>query len=85
MEKPFKKSKLEFGNQAKDRLKQYAIDLDRDIFNLFQYVMNFPKVYSQNTIPTIPNDTIALWHDTLNAKYYWIVNIDGTQKKVELT
>jgi hypothetical protein len=83
MQKQVKKSKLVGFEQ--DKLKQYIIDLDRDVFNLFQYEMNFPRVYIQLTVPTIPNDTIALWHDTTANKYYWLINIDGVQKKSELT
>ena len=84
MEKQVKKSKLVGFDQ--ERLQQYIVDLDRDVFNLFQYEMTFPRVYIQTTAPTIPNDTIALWHDSSGAnKYYWLVNIKGIQKKVELT
>ena len=83
MEKQIKKSKLVGFDQEK--LRQYLVDLDRDIFNLFQYSMHFPRVYIQLLVPTIPNDTIALWKDTTANKYYWIINIDGVQKKVELT
>ena len=84
MQKQIKKSKLVGFEQEK--LQQYIVDLDRDVFNLFQYSIHFPRVYIQTTAPTIPNDTIALWHDSSVAnKYYWLINIDGVQKKVELT
>ena len=44
-----------------------------------------PKIYSQATEPDIPNDTMAFWTDTDDSKYYLILDISGTQKKVELT
>jgi hypothetical protein len=48
-------------------------------------VPNKPKIYSQATEPNIPNDTMAFWKDTDDSKYYLILDIGGTQKKVELT
>lgn len=44
-----------------------------------------PKIYSQSAEPNIPNDTCAFWKDTDDGKYYLILDIGGTQKKVELT
>ncbi len=37
------------------------------------------------SIPTPPLNSIALWKDTTNTKYYLQANFKGTQKKVELT
>jgi len=44
-----------------------------------------PKIYSQATEPAIGNDTCAFWIDTDDGKYYLVLDIGGTQKKVELT
>jgi hypothetical protein len=46
---------------------------------------NKPKIYTQATEPDIPNDTMAFWKDSDDSKYYLILDIGGTQKKVELT
>jgi hypothetical protein len=40
--------------------------------------------YSQAVEPTIPNDTVALWWDTVNSKAWFIWNRAGVQRKVEL-
>jgi hypothetical protein len=44
-----------------------------------------PKIYTQATEPDIPNDTFAFWKDSDDSKYYLILDIGGTQKKIELT
>jgi len=41
--------------------------------------------YSQATEPDIDTDTVALWEDTTNNKYWFIWDRGGTQRKVELT
>ncbi|MBU0763818.1 MAG: hypothetical protein KJ607_03170 [Bacteroidetes bacterium] len=43
-----------------------------------------PKIYSQADEPDIPINSTAYWMDTDDAKYYLILDISGTQKKVEL-
>jgi hypothetical protein len=78
-QKPSKKS--HYDRQSKEE--QYVVDADRDLFNLVEYVKNFPKVYSQDALPTIPSDSIALWNDTVHSKFYWVVNIDGVQKTLD--
>ena len=62
----------------------YALSVDKDLKNIFLYLNDFPKVYKQAGIPTIPDNTIALAHNTTDGKYYFIVNIASVQKKVEL-
>jgi hypothetical protein len=47
-------------------------------------VPNKPKIYSQADEPDIGNNTTAFWTDTDDGKYYLILDIGGTQKKVEL-
>jgi hypothetical protein len=44
-----------------------------------------PKVYTQSAEPDIPSDTFAFWKDSDDSKYYLILDIGGTQKKIELT
>jgi len=41
--------------------------------------------YSQATEPDIDTDTVALWEDTANNRYWLIWDKAGTQRKVELT
>lgn len=45
------------------------------------------KTYAQEAEPDIPEDTVALWHDTTeDAEHHWLVqDVGGTQYKVELT
>jgi len=43
-----------------------------------------PKIYSQADEPDIANDSTAFWTDTDDSKYYLILDIGGTQKRVEL-
>jgi hypothetical protein len=42
------------------------------------------KTYTQSAEPDIPNDTLAIWKDSDDSKYYLVVDIGGTQKRVEL-
>jgi hypothetical protein len=44
-----------------------------------------PKIYTQSTEPNIANDSYAFWKDSDDSKYYLILDIGGTQKKLELT
>jgi hypothetical protein len=81
-QKPVKKSHFE-GIKELYKINNYLVDMDRDMFNFYQYFLSFPKVYRQDALPTIPNDSIALWEDTVGGKFYWIVNIDGTQKALD--
>jgi len=41
--------------------------------------------YSQATEPDIMTDSVALWEDTANNRYWLIWDKGGTQRKVELT
>ena len=45
-----------------------------------------PKIYQQDAEPDIPNNSEAFWQDTDDEnRVYHIVDIGGTQYKVELT
>lgn len=80
------KSETEFNSDNNQQgLKDYATAVDRDIKNIIDYVNRIPKTYIQATEPTIPSDTFSFWKDTDDSKFYLLVNIDGTQKKVEMT
>jgi len=67
-----------------------VMNFDNDVVTSvvpFSWASNpaFPKIYSQATEPDIPNNTTAFWKDTDDSKYYLILDIAGTQKKLELT
>ena len=82
-EKPFKKSNFTSFNRQK--MEDYIRDLDSDVRSIALYLNTFPKVYLQGTQPTIASDSVAFWKDTDDSKYYLILDIAGTAKKVELT
>lgn len=84
MQKPVKRSKMLLASGIQET-RDYLVDADKDIQNVVNYIINFPKVYILAAIPTIPNDTIAFCKTTGDGKFYLLCNIDGTQKKVELT
>jgi len=63
----------------------YIKTLDKDLLNIFTWLNRFPKTYIQAAEPSIPSDEMAFWKDSDNDKFYLLKNIDGTQKKVELT
>ncbi|MHA1291080.1 MAG: hypothetical protein ACTSQJ_00260 [Promethearchaeota archaeon] len=44
-----------------------------------------PKIYSQSSEPDIPNDTMAFWWDTNLTQMWLIIDMGGTQYKVQLT
>ncbi|TRZ53075.1 hypothetical protein D4S03_02430, partial [bacterium] len=44
-----------------------------------------PKIYLQDTEPTLPDNTCAFWKDTNDFKFYLCAKIDGTQVIVEMT
>jgi hypothetical protein len=71
MQKPVKKSHYP-GLEDKQKINGYIVDLDRDVFNLQTYMVNFPKIYTQASAPTIPTDSIALWDDTSSGHRYWV-------------
>lgn len=81
--KPNKQSN--FVGETKINLTDYVSDVDKDLINVFNYIKYNPRFYSQNEEPTLLTNEFAFWKD-LNAgpKYYIVVNISGTQKKVEL-
>lgn len=54
-------------------------------FNLTLTKITKIKSYSQTTEPDIDTDTVALWEDTANNRYWFIWDKGGTQRKVELT
>jgi len=64
---------------------QILSNIDQDLRNIFSYLEKFPRVYTQSAEPTLSNDDWGFWKDTDNSKFYLILNIAGTQKKVELT
>ena len=59
---------------------------DVDIDGVLDWSANpcLPKIYSQADEPDIPNNSMAFWKDTDDSKYYLILDIGGTQKKIEL-
>lgn len=82
MQKPGKLSK--FSGQTSD-IKEYATQVDKDLVNIFEYLLRFPKIYQQSAEPTIGTNEMAFWKDTDDSKFYLLMNIAGDQKKVELT
>lgn len=82
MQKPGKKSK--FSGETSD-IASYANQVDKDLTNLFEYILRFPKIYQQSAEPTIGTNEMAFWKDTDDSKFYLLLNIAGAQKKVELT
>lgn len=72
-------------NSDKQKIEDYITNADKDLRTLFDYLARFPKTYIQSAEPTIPSDEMAFWKDSDDNKFYLIKNIDGTQKKVELT
>ena len=82
-EKPFKRSNYLGVN--KDNIDNYVQNVDRDLLNVFRHIKNNPRIIQQSTEPTLTKGTFGFWKDTDDSKYYLILNIDGTQKKVELT
>jgi hypothetical protein len=81
-QKPVKKSHFE-GIKELDKINNYLVDMDRDMFNFYQYFINFPKVYTQATQPSIPVDSIALWDNTTTGHRFWIWNTGGTQNALD--
>jgi hypothetical protein len=63
----------------------YIRDLNNDVCNLFTHIQLTPKIYQQGTAPTLRTSEWAFWKDTDDSKFYLLINIDGSQKKVELT
>jgi len=83
-DKPKKLSNF-IGFEDIEKLKDYINTLDRDVFNIVQYLDKFPRIFEQATEPTIQRNTFAYWRDTDDGKIYNIINISGNQKVVELT
>lgn len=81
-QKPVKKSHYTKSEDPK-RLNDYVVDLDRDMFNFYTYMVNFPTVYRQASTPTLTSDGIALWDNTSTSKFYWICRINGVQKTLD--
>lgn len=80
--KIFKTSNL---TDSKEITKEYVVDLDKDVFEVFQYIQKTPRFYSQTTEPSLLSNDFAFWYDSDDNKYYLVVDFNGTQKKVELT
>lgn len=84
-DKPKKSSNLTNAVFEDERsLKQYIVDLDRDVFNLFTYLDTFPRFFEQSSEPTIQRNTYGYWSNTATASLFALCNISGGQKKVEL-
>ena len=81
-EKPFRTSNYVGGN-IQD-IKDYVRNVNRDIQSICTYLNTFPRVYQQTAEPGLSTDSMAFWKNTGNSKYYLLLNISGTQKKVEL-
>lgn len=79
-EKPFKKS-----SYARKDDTNYKRDVDSDLSTIFNFLGNYPRVYTQSAEPSLSNDTWGFWKDSDDSKFYLLLNIAGTQKKVELT
>ena len=82
MSKPKKISNLTTFEE--DKLQQYIKVVDKDIFNVFQYLDTFPRYFEQAAEPTIQRNTFSFWSDSANTKMYLLCNISGGQKKIEL-
>ena len=83
-DKPKKLSNL-MGFKNEKELIRYINNLDRDIFNIVQYLDTFPRFFEQSAEPTLQRNTFAYWRDTDDGAIYNIVNISGNQKKVVMT
>ena len=83
-DKPKKLSNL-LDVTEKEQLKQYITAIDNDVFNITQYLDKFPRMFTQSTEPTIQRNTFAFWKDSDDSKFYLLLNVAGTTKKVELT
>ncbi len=66
------------------KVKQYITALDNDVFNIVQYLDRFPRMFTQSAEPTLQRNTFGFWKDSDDSKFYLLLNIAGTQKKVEL-
>lgn len=82
-EKPFKTSNYTGGDLQ--NIQSHIRSVDSDLRRIVTYLNTFPRVFRQSTEPTVGTDGMAFWKDTDNGKIYWIKDVDGTQKKVELT
>ena len=82
-QKPFKMSNYVSFNRQ--RPENYVRDLDRDIQKIVTYLNTFPPVYTQSAQPTITTDSVAFWKDSDDDKFYLLLDVAGTTKKVELT
>ena len=84
MQKPVKKSHYPGGVDDKEKVSDYLVSVDRDLFNVCQYLINTPSMHRQAATPVLPSDTVAYWLNTANA-IFLIVNINGIQKQVSLS
>lgn len=54
--------------------------------NDLEFIKSFkPRIYRQSAEPGILDNSVGFWIDTDDNKNYIIMNIEGTQKKIELT
>lgn len=79
---PIKKSNWVAG---KTKVDNYISDADKDLKNIFSYLSIFPVTITQSTEPTLTEGSFGFWKDSDDSKTYLILNIGGTQTKVELT
>jgi len=82
-DKPKKLSNLTIGDL--DKITAYLVNLDRDVSNIVQYLDQFPRMFTQATQPTLQRNTFAFWKDSGTGKFYALLDVAGTTKKVELT
>ena len=88
MFKPIKTSNYVANSQisSSEQLIDYVRDINKDVFNLFEFISRTPRFFTQNTEPVLSANEFCLWVDLDNGpKYYLVVNFNGVQKKVELT
>ena len=52
---------------------------------LWTTIITYIHTYSTAEEPDIPTESVALWEDTANNRYWLIWDKDGVQRKVELT
>jgi len=63
----------------------WARDVNKDLERVSTYLDTFPRLFEAAAQPSIQRNTLAMWHDTGTGKFYLMMNIGGTTKKVELT
>ena len=83
MTKPVKLSNF-VGADNQD-IEEHARTVDKDLKNIITYLSVFPRFFTAVAEPTLNTNEFGFWLDSGTSKYYLIMNLNGTQKKVELT